>query len=118
MPNPGTAYRTIYPKRGGHSRNRRLPILLFGLLLCAVLLAVPATAATITVATDGTGDYITVYDALEAATEGDTILIRNGTYTETMALIITKNNIALMGENVDMVTLFTPVGVGVTISGS
>jgi hypothetical protein len=54
-------------------------------LLVALVIVVAgqsASAATITVRKDGTGDYTQVQPALDAAAEGDTVLIGPGEYTE------------------------------------
>ena len=48
-----------------------------------------AGAATLSVAADGSADHSTIGDALEAAAEGDTILVAPGTYQE--ALLIDKD---------------------------
>ncbi len=48
----------------------------------ALFLAPPGLAATISVQRDGTGNYTTIQPALDAAADGDTILIGPGEYTE------------------------------------
>ncbi len=50
--------------------------IMMALLVCGV-----TTAATITVAADGSGDYTTIQAAVNAATDGDEILVAPGTYT-------------------------------------
>ena len=47
-----------------------------------LLLAPAATASTWSVQRDGTGDFATIQPALDAAADGDTILIGPGEYTE------------------------------------
>ncbi|MES2882635.1 MAG: pectinesterase family protein, partial [Bacteroidota bacterium] len=58
----------------------------------------------IVVAADGSGDYKTVRQALNAVpynnTTPVTIFIKNGTYTEKLFLDSTKNFVTLVGENV------------------
>jgi hypothetical protein len=51
-------------------------------LLVLLAAASCAEAATITVRRDGTGDYLTIQPALDAAAEGDTVSIGPGEYTE------------------------------------
>jgi hypothetical protein len=55
----------------------RLPI-----LAVLALLATTVAASTWSVQRDGTGDFTTVQPALDAAADGDTILIGPGEYTE------------------------------------
>ncbi len=46
-----------------------------------LLLAIPCTAATFTIKADGSGDYPTIQAAINAAQDGDTVLVADGTYT-------------------------------------
>jgi len=55
-------------------------ILLLG--LAAIHLAAGASARTLTVRQDGTGDYLTLGEAFTASQPNDTILVGPGTYTE------------------------------------
>jgi predicted outer membrane repeat protein len=53
----------------------------FGILLCALgLLIQPSAAETYVVDADGTGEYATIQAALDAVSDGDTILLLDGTY--------------------------------------
>lgn len=54
-----------------------------------------ADAATIIVPTD----FSTIQDAINAASEGDTIDILDGTYTQTSSLNLNKDNISIVGES-------------------
>jgi parallel beta-helix repeat protein len=54
-----------------------------------------AADGTIVVAQDGSGTHATITEAVEAANDGDTILVKPGTYVE--AVIIAKD-IALIGD--------------------
>lgn len=54
--------------------------LLLAALLCACCVSALADAKTLTVAGDGTGDYATIQGAIDAASSGDTIVIKEGTY--------------------------------------
>lgn len=49
-------------------------------LAATLLIAAPAPAATITVDWAGTGDYETIQEGLDAAADGDTVLVLPGTY--------------------------------------
>jgi len=82
--------------------------ILFIGLLAITMMAGPATAATLTVAADGTGDYPLLSSAVAAAANGDTIYIRSGTYTETAQLTISKSDIRIVGENVDTTIINIP----------
>jgi hypothetical protein len=57
-----------------------------------------AAEVTHVVAQDGSGDFTTISDAVVAAQDGDTIMVRPGTYTE--AITIDKD-ITLMGDGED-----------------
>jgi nitrous oxidase accessory protein NosD len=46
----------------------------------------------------GPGNYTTIQSAIDAASNGDTIYVYNGTYNESL-VISEKNNITLIGEN-------------------
>jgi len=63
----------------------------------------PATGSVITVAGDGSGDYLTVQAALDAIplhnTKPVTVFIRNGVYREKIHLDSTKNFVTLLGED-------------------
>ena len=55
------------------------------LSLAACLIAAPAWAGTITVGQSG-ADYVTIQEAVDAASNGDTISVAAGTYTENVTL--------------------------------
>jgi len=81
-------------------------------------LVAPASAATLTVAADGTGDYTSLSAALNAAESGDTIYIYRGEYSESKSVTISKSNIIIKGEDADKVTIKTPSGYTLYIQGS
>ena len=55
-------------------------------------------ATTITISKDGTGDFTTIQDGIDAAVYGDTINVKAGTYIENITL---KNGVAVIGEGAD-----------------
>lgn len=57
----------------------------------------PAESRTWTVDDDGPADFPTIQEAVDAARPGDTIFVRNGTYTEEQVSI--KKSLKLIGEN-------------------
>ena len=90
-------------------------------ILCAAL-AVPASAATLTVGAGG--QFKTIQQAVDAAKPGDTVLVAPGTYTENVVvskpLTITGNATVNAADSSKDVFLITSPGVhidGLTISG-
>lgn len=74
------------------------------------LLAITATAQKrITVAQDGSGNYLTVQAALDAVPEGNNkpviILVKKGVYKERVVVDARKSFITLLGENKDNTTI-------------
>jgi parallel beta-helix repeat protein len=51
------------------------------LIILCLLITIPAYARTITINTDGTGDYPTIQTAIDDANDGDIILVADGTYS-------------------------------------
>ena len=51
------------------------------LVLSTAFLVAPATATTYLVEPDGTGDFPTIQSAIDAAEDGDTIELTDGTFT-------------------------------------
>ena len=91
------------------------------LILCAAL-AVPASAATLTVGAGG--QFKTIQQAVDAAKPGDTVLVAPGTYTENVVvskpLTITGNATVNAADSSKDVFLITSPSVhidGLTISG-
>ena len=64
----------VAPQRDGDMI--RVAATMMALMVCGV-----TTAATINVAADGSGDYITIQAAVDAASNGDEIIVAPGTYT-------------------------------------
>lgn len=59
----------------------------------------------IVVAADGSGDYTTVMEAINASGGGQIIFIKNGVYHEKIEILSTKFNLTLIGEDVDSTIL-------------
>ena len=73
----------------------------------SVLLAEEATAPgtrMIVVSLDGTGDYKSIQQAVDAATKGDTVFLKPGRYEQDIT-IHSKDQIKLVGAGQDKVTL-------------
>ena len=58
-----------------------------------------AAGDTITVASDGTGNYDSISAAVAGATGGETIFIKNGEYTETSKIDIGTKQLSFIGES-------------------
>ena len=80
------------------------------LWIVLISLSVVAQKRTITVATDGSGDYNSVQAAFDAIPSGNikpiTIFVRKGTYKERLVLETDKNFVSLIGED-KLTTLLT-----------
>ncbi|MFO8077219.1 MAG: NosD domain-containing protein [Thermoplasmatota archaeon] len=88
---------------GGNHNKKNAVLFLCGILLLSLLassLSISADqhAKTIIVDGDGSGDYLTITAAVQAAQQGDTILVREGVYEETEILI--DKTITLTGETI------------------
>ena len=99
------------------------------LLALAVVtcVAVPAYGYTWHVSQDGSGDFTVIQDAVEAAAEGDTIMIGPGRYdefvdvhapgwTEPAVVWVNKDNLVFIGSGVDVTyvgpeTYYDPPGI-------
>lgn len=69
-------------------------------------------SGTLVVALDGSGQYRSIQEAVDAAKKGDTILIRPGAYAEDVT-IHSKEKIRLVGAGMDQVTILGRERVGV-----
>ena len=72
-------------------------------LVLVLLFALPVFAKDLVVASDGSGDFLTVQSAIDAAPSGSgartTILIRRGTYAELLVVPAEKENLTVRGED-------------------
>ena len=82
-------------------------IAIVGLALLAtiflVMLASKADADTIVVDVNGNGDYTTIQDGIDNASDGDTIYVWNGTYNEVNT--IATDNITIVGNGTSQTIL-------------
>ncbi len=96
----------------------KIGILIFA---ASLLIVSGASAATIAVKQDGSGDHTTIQAAIDASAEGDVIVISAGTYTEDVSVgdmnvpSIKKSNLTLKaadGEAVEIVAANTSMRFG------
>ena len=59
---------------------------------------------TLVVALDGTGDYVSLQEAVDAAKKGDTVFVKAGHYPQDVT-IHSKEKIRLVGAGIDQVTI-------------
>jgi parallel beta-helix repeat protein len=94
----------------------RLLLVIVGILcwLSPSLAEVPGGSqpGTLVVARDGSGQYRSIQEAVDAARKGDTILIKPGAYPEDVT-IHSKEKIRLVGAGMDEVTILGRERVGV-----
>ncbi len=86
-------------------KNRFLSLLLSLIIMPAAIMAAEDAATRIVVASDASGDYATIGEALRKV-RGDldtpvTIFIKNGVYREKLLVNSTVNNLTIEGENPD-----------------
>ena len=95
-------------------RRTVLVSLFIALLLCIPNITIMVKAADIIVDDDGTGDYTTIQDAIDAASTGDTIWVKDGSYNEQLNVHTSVKIIADNGaEPIIYATSYTP-GIDVT----
>ncbi len=76
--------------------------------LCVCLLvAGTAAASTYVVDLSGSGDFLTIQEGIDAATYGDTVLVRPGTYHEHLVMGSAADGVALIGEMGPELTVVT-----------
>lgn len=67
-------------------------------------IATTAHPRTITVSLDGSGDFVSIQEAVDSAKKGDTVFVKPGAYPQNLT-IHSKEGIKLVGAGVDQVTL-------------
>ena len=82
-------------------------VTLWSLVVCAPLHAESGSAQTprtIVVALDGSGDFRSIQEAVDAAAKGDTVFLKPGRYEQDIT-IHSKDHVKLVGSGQDKVTL-------------
>ena len=64
----------------------------------------PLSPRTIVVALDGTGDFVSLQEAVDAAKKGDTVFVKAGQYPQDVT-IHSKEKMKLVGAGMDQVTI-------------
>jgi hypothetical protein len=64
----------------------------------------PVRARTLVVSLDGTGDYVSLQEAVDAAKKGDTVFVKAGRYPQDVT-IHSKEKIKFIGAGMDQVTI-------------
>jgi parallel beta-helix repeat protein len=85
------------------------------LLITAVGVGAQSAGQTLTIAQDGSGDYSTIRAAMEAASEGDTILLAPGTYAESV-IIAKAVTLSGEGDRADVVIAPAPEDAAIEVS--
>ena len=93
---------------------RGLLIIAIGIILTTIL-SVDVGGKTITVTPDGSGDYQSIQDAVDAAEAGDTIRVHGGEYNEN---VILNKSLTMIGNGSEATILVgNGSGVGIYFSG-
>lgn len=84
---------------------RSIALVSVALILCLIVISSTASAATLNVGPKE--KYKTIQNAVNAAHEGDTIIVNSGTYRENVH--ITKNSLKILGKGYPKVDGFTDI---------
>ena len=71
---------------------------------CGPMKGLPLGPRTLVVALDGTGDYVSLQEAVDAAKKGDTVFVKAGQYPQDVT-IHSKEKIKFVGAGLDQVTI-------------
>jgi len=74
-------------------------------IVCLALLATPASSGVIHVDVAGGGDYLTIFEGVDASSPGDTVLVAPGTYVGASNRGIHISGVTLMSEGGPEVTV-------------
>lgn len=77
-------------------------LILIGAMLLIITVFEVAEGKTIIVSKDGNGDYEKIQDAIDNATEGDTIRVWEGTYEEN---VVVNKTVSLVGNGSEETTI-------------
>ncbi len=73
----------LFLQRKEHLMGRLIIVRTLIVVIVGTVLPTAANAATITVSWDGTGDYLTIQEGIDAASDGDEVIVCDGTYIGT-----------------------------------
>lgn len=71
-------------------------------------------ASSIDVAPDGSGDFLTIQEALQAASSGDTVRVAAGRYSERLAI---RRAVSVIGPGSESTTLISPLNSAILEGG-
>lgn len=76
-------------------------------IVCLAMLAAEADATDYVVDENGNGDYTAIQDAINASSDGDTIYVWDGTYTEN---VVVNQSVTLIGNGTANTTIYAVGG--------
>lgn len=111
-------FNTSFSKNGkANILTRPLLTFLVAFLLIMPSITIIVKATDIIVDDDGTGDYTSIQDAIDAASSGDTIWVKEGSYND--ALTVNLDNLSILADNgAEPVLYLTSYSPGIDIQSS